>query len=351
MSRLLVRGGTVVDGTGAPGAPADVLVVDGRIAEVGRGSTPPAPRCSTPGARSSPPASSTPTPTSTRRCSGTGPATRCPSTGSPPCSSATARSGWCRCARKVIDELSTLFCYIEDMPREAFATGIPWSWERYPEYRDALADGGLGVHAAVLLGHSALRLYVMGDDAWERAATDDERAAIAGLLDDAVAAGAYGFSTSFFDADARSRPVPSRLADDAERDALLEVLGRHGRGLRRVHPQPRRAGRVRGDGRVRDDVRASRRRQHDQRARAQRVASRVRRSGPGRVPRPAGPGQPAVAPDVAAHHRLPHQLGDVDGVHEPVGVAPDPQRGRRRRARSRCSATPSGAPRRGRSGT
>jgi N-acyl-D-aspartate/D-glutamate deacylase len=130
-----------------------------------------------------------------------------------------------------IDELSTLFCYIEDMPREAFARGIPWSWEGYPEYRDALADGGLGVHAAVLLGHSAIRLYVMGAAAWERAATDDERAAIAGVLDAAMASGAYGFSTSFFDADAQSRPVPSRLADAAEQAALIEVLGRHGRGF------------------------------------------------------------------------------------------------------------------------
>ena len=76
-----------------------------------------------------------------------------------------------------------------------------------------------------------LRLFVMGTDAWERAATDDERAQIASVLDESVAAGAFGFSTSFFDADAQSRPVPSRLADADELDALVEVLGRHGRGL------------------------------------------------------------------------------------------------------------------------
>ena len=71
----------------------------------------------------------------------------------------------------------------------------------------------------------------MGPDAWERAATDDERAQLAALLDESMAAGAFGFSTSLFDADAQSRPVPSRLADDAEREALVEVLGRHRRGL------------------------------------------------------------------------------------------------------------------------
>jgi N-acyl-D-aspartate/D-glutamate deacylase len=71
----------------------------------------------------------------------------------------------------------------------------------------------------------------MGEDAWDRAATDAERAAIVALLDEAVDAGAFGFSTSYFDSDAQSRPVPSRLADDAERAALVEVLGRYGRGF------------------------------------------------------------------------------------------------------------------------
>ena len=231
MSRLLVRGGTVIDGSGAPGTPADVLVVDGRIAEVGPGlEASGATELDAGGAVVTPGFIDTHTHLDPslfwdRPCD------PMPQHGVTTVLIGNCSLGLVPVRPEGVDELSTLFCYIEDMPREAFATGIPWSWERYPEYRDALADGGLGVHAAVLLGHSALRLYVMGAEAWERAATDDERAAIAGLLDDAVAAGAYGFSTSFFDADARSRPVPSRLADDAERDALLEVLGRRGRGF------------------------------------------------------------------------------------------------------------------------
>src|SRR5207342_2551525 len=67
--------------------------------------------------------------------------------------------------------------------------------------------------------------------AWERAATDEERAQIASVLDESMTAGAFGFSTSYFDSDAQSRPVPSRLADQAERAALVEVLGRYGRGF------------------------------------------------------------------------------------------------------------------------
>ena len=64
----------------------------------------------------------------------------------------------------------------------------------------------------------------MGDDAWERAATDDERAQLASVLADSVAAGALGMSTSFIDVDRHGRAVPSRAADDAELRALVEVL-------------------------------------------------------------------------------------------------------------------------------
>ena len=226
-----MRGGTVLDGTGAAPVAADVLVVDGRIAEVGTGIDATGAReLDAGGAYVAPGFIDTHTHLDPslfwdRACD------PMPQHGVTTVLIGNCSLGLVPVHPEGVDELSTLFCYIEDMPRESFAQGIPWSWERYPEYRDALADGGLGVHAAVLLGHSAIRLYVMGADAWDRAATDSERAAIAQILDDAVASGAYGFSTSFFDADARSRPVPSRLADRAERAALIEVLGRHGRGF------------------------------------------------------------------------------------------------------------------------
>lgn len=232
--RLLVRGGTVLDGDGGEPFVADVLVADGRIAEVGaaigRADTAGARELDAGGAYVAPGFIDTHTHLDPslfwdRGCD------PMPQHGVTTVLIGNCSLGLAPVRPDGIDELTTLFCYIEDMPREAFALGIPWSWETYPAYRDALADGGLAVHAAVLLGHSALRLYVMGDEAWERTATDPERRAIAAVLDEAVTAGAYGFSTSFFDADARSRPVPSRLADRAERDALLEVLGRKGRGF------------------------------------------------------------------------------------------------------------------------
>ena len=71
----------------------------------------------------------------------------------------------------------------------------------------------------------------MGDEAWERAATADERTRMAQILDDAMTAGGWGLSTSFFDKDRTGRPVPSRFADDDEFDALLDVIAAHGHGV------------------------------------------------------------------------------------------------------------------------
>jgi N-acyl-D-aspartate/D-glutamate deacylase len=132
--------------------------------------------------------------------------------------------------------ISDLFAYIEDVPRHLFDDCVPWTWSSYDGYRDTVNAGGTGINLAALVGHSPIRLAVMGDDAWTRLATPDERAAMAALLDDAMRAGAWGLSTSFLDSDAEGRPVPSRAADGAEFDALLDVIGRAGRGLVEVVP-------------------------------------------------------------------------------------------------------------------
>ena len=61
---------------------------------------------------------------------------------------------------------SDVFGFIEDIPVDAFMTGIPWTWESYREWSDALAAHGTAVNIAALVGHSNLRVYVMGDAAW-----------------------------------------------------------------------------------------------------------------------------------------------------------------------------------------
>jgi N-acyl-D-aspartate/D-glutamate deacylase len=231
MSRIVLRGGTVLDGSGGPAYEADVLVADGRVAEVGR-------TVVTAGARELDAADAYVAPGFIDMHTHLDPSLfwdrgcdPMPQHGVTTVLIGNCSLGLVPMRPELVDEVSKLFCYIEDMPRETFALGIPWTWDRYDEYAYALGGGGLSVHAAPLVGHSVLRLYVMGVEAWERAATDDERAAIVGLLDESVAMGAFGFSTSFFDADAQSRPVPSRLADVAELEDLVAVLGRHGRGL------------------------------------------------------------------------------------------------------------------------
>src|SRR4029079_14878663 len=238
MSRIVLQGGTVLDGNGGPAYDAHVLMADGRIAEGG-------PAVDTTGARVLDAGGAYVAPGFIDMHTHPDPSLfwdpgcdPMPQHGVTTVLIGNCSLGLVPMRPDLVDEVSKLFCYIEDMPRETFALGIPWTWERYAEYRDAMNADGMSVHAVPLLGHSVLRLFVMGSDAWERAATDDERAQIVALLEKSIAAGAFGFSTSFFDADAQSRPVPSRLADAAELEALVEVLGRHGRGLNEVLPHP-----------------------------------------------------------------------------------------------------------------
>ena len=86
-----------------------------------------------------------------------------------------------------------------------------------------------------LVGHSLLRLWVMGDDSMTRAATEDELDAICELLETCLHHGAIGLSTSFVDMDEQLQPVPSRYADTKELDRLCAVLGQHGKILQVVH--------------------------------------------------------------------------------------------------------------------
>jgi N-acyl-D-amino-acid deacylase len=127
------------------------------------------------------------------------------------------------------EELSSVFAYIEDLPKRAFETCIPWAWETYGEYHTAMSRLGFGVNIAPLVGHTPLRLFVMGRAAWERAATGEECRQLAALLDSCLRDGAFGLSTSFLDRDEDNRLVPSQFADDNEFGALLDVLGARGR--------------------------------------------------------------------------------------------------------------------------
>ncbi|MEK9818264.1 MAG: amidohydrolase family protein [Pseudomonadales bacterium] len=131
-------------------------------------------------------------------------------------------------------KLVGMFNQIEEMPFKAFKEGVEWNWETFEEYVARISDG-LAINVAPLVGHSLLRLWVMGDDSMTRAASPDEVAAIGSLLETCLTHGAIGLSTSFVDMDEQLQPVPSRYADTDELDALCAILAKHQKILQVVH--------------------------------------------------------------------------------------------------------------------
>jgi N-acyl-D-amino-acid deacylase len=132
-------------------------------------------------------------------------------------------------------KLIRMFGKIEDIKEPTFDAGVPFKWESFGEYLDFIRPG-LGINVGALVGHSALRYYVMGADSQERVATDAEIAAMCELMEGAMAAGAIGLSTSYVDIDENLRPVPSRLADMREKTALCKAMAKSGRGTLQTVP-------------------------------------------------------------------------------------------------------------------
>jgi N-acyl-D-amino-acid deacylase len=133
------------------------------------------------------------------------------------------------------DAFSRMFRLIEEMPEAAFDAGVDWRWgEGFGSWVDTLASN-IALNVAPLVGHSVLRMYVMGPEAQTRAAEPHEIRAMADLLRECLRAGAVGLSTSFVDIDESYRPVPSRWAAPVELDALSAVLGEFGAVLQIVH--------------------------------------------------------------------------------------------------------------------
>ena len=122
---------------------------------------------------------------------------------------------------------------VEGMSLDALRAGIRWDFESMPEYLDSLERAGSTPNVACFVGHSALRSYVMGDAAVERAASAAERAEMRRLLLEGLQAGAVGFATSTSPAHngEGGKPMPSRLADEAELRSLVGSLKDAGRGL------------------------------------------------------------------------------------------------------------------------
>jgi N-acyl-D-amino-acid deacylase len=230
MSDILIKGGTVVDGTGAPQFAADVRVRDGMIAEVGANLSSQGERIVdasgcfvTPGFIEShthydasmwwqPDLDPLPGYGATTMVLG-----NCGFSMAPLHPSKQAR-----------DEVMGIFSFFEDIPIGPFQQNVPWDWTTWSEYRKSFENSiKVPLNYASYVGHIPLRLAAMGMDAWDRAATPEEIAKMAELLDDALAAGALGLSDNMHDHDGDNRPVPSLLADDAEFTALFDVMDRY----------------------------------------------------------------------------------------------------------------------------
>jgi N-acyl-D-amino-acid deacylase len=231
MADLVIRGGTVVDGSGAPGRVADVAVTDGVIHEIGphlHGDHElDASGCVVaPGfidihthydaqvfwdPRLRPSSSHGVTTVVAGNCGFTIAPTR----------------------PEHHDVIIGTLENVEDMDAATLAAGIVWDFQTHPEYLELVRRRGTMINFTAYVGHSSVRLYVMGDAAHERAATAEEIGEMARLVQEAIEFGAAGFSTSFAytHRGVDGKPVPSRFAARDEVDALFMAAGRTGKGM------------------------------------------------------------------------------------------------------------------------
>jgi N-acyl-D-aspartate/D-glutamate deacylase len=231
-AELVIRGGTVIDGTGAPGRPADVAVAGGVITEIG-------PRLS--GARELDASGHVVAPgfvdihTHYDAQVFWDPALT-PSSWHGVTSVVAGNCGFSIAPVRARDRelLVRTLQHVEDMAPDTLFAGVPWDdFETFPEYLDAIERRGTLLNYACYVGHTAVRIYVMGEEGYEREATDDELQAMRQVVADAMAAGAAGFATSSSPTHSgdRGRPVPSRVAGIDELRALLEPVRDARRGV------------------------------------------------------------------------------------------------------------------------
>ena len=222
-----IRGATVVDGTGAPGTTRDVAVLAGRIVAVGRVDEP---------------ARETLDAYGLVVCPGfVDPHTHYDAqlfwdpAGSPSnvhgvTSVIGGNCSFSLAPLRAEDAAYTrrMMARVEGMPLGALEDGVPWTWEGFGEYLDAL-EGRIGLNAGFLAGHSALRRYVLGPEANATPADERTLPKLEAALGAALAAGALGFSTDISTAhmDAEGNPIPAKGAMPDEHLALCEVVGRH----------------------------------------------------------------------------------------------------------------------------
>ena len=127
---------------------------------------------------------------------------------------------------------------VEDIPTEAMLAGIDWTWESFPEYLATVERLPKAINYGAYLGHSALRMYVMGKRGLHDTATDDDLARMVAAVKEAIRAGAMGFSSSRSPTHVTpdNTPVASRIADWSEVDRLVGAMADVGAGIFQIGP-------------------------------------------------------------------------------------------------------------------
>jgi len=222
---LIIKGGRIYDGSGLPSRMGDVAVIGDRIAEVGRVSGSAHRVVDADGLAVAPGFIDFHThmdaqllwdPLATSSCFH-GVTTLIPGN----CGLSLAP-----CRPQDRENVIGSFVRVEAMPSQVLREAVKWEWTTFPEYLARLRQK-LGVNVAALMGHCAMRQFVMGEESSERAATPDEIEQMKNILREGLAAGAIGFSTNQNRRHMREdgRPIPSRLATDEEILELAGVLG------------------------------------------------------------------------------------------------------------------------------
>lgn len=234
---LLIRNGTIVDGSGAAGYPGDVAVQAGRIVEIGRVRSAAERVIDADGLVVAPGFVDGHTHMDAQ--------VAWDPIGSCSCwhGVTTVIMGNCGfalapCRPEEREWFARCLTAVEDIPTEAMLAGIDWTWETFPEYLATVDRLPKAINYGAYIGHSALRMYVMGKRALSEPATEEDLARMTAAVKDAIRAGAMGFSSSRSTTHVTpdDTPVASRIAEWSEVDRLVGAMGELGAGIFQVGP-------------------------------------------------------------------------------------------------------------------